>query len=117
MANTGSVAYLFDRVGTVRITGSLPTDRHDDIELALIDAGATDIIEDDAGIDVRTSPSGLMAVADAVTKLGLTVESAEFEWIPKMTIETDEKTGLAVEEIVSELEAEDDVQRVYSNLA
>jgi YebC/PmpR family DNA-binding regulatory protein len=117
MANAGSVAYLFDRVGTVRITGAIPADRHDDIELALIDAGATDIIEDDTGVDVRTSPSGLMAVADAVTKLGLTVESAEFEWIPKTTVETDEQTGLAVEEIISELEADDDVQRVYSNLA
>ena len=117
MASAGSVAYLFDRTGTVRIQGSIPTDRHEEIELALIDAGATDIVEDERGVDVRTAPSNLMAVADAVAKLDLDVESAEFEWIPKMTVETDEATGLAVEEIISQLEEDDDVQRVYSNLA
>ncbi len=117
MAGTGSVAYLFDRVGTVHVPDPLPAERHDDIELALIDAGATDIIEDENGVDIRTTPSNLMAVADAVAKCALTVESAEFEWIPKTTVETDEATGLAVEELVSELESDDDVSRVYSNLA
>lgn len=40
-----------------------------------------------------------------------------FEWEPKMLIETDEATGTQVAELIDELEAHDDVSRVFSNLA
>lgn len=40
-----------------------------------------------------------------------------FEWEPKMLIETDEETGTKVAELIDELEANDDVSRVFSNLA
>lgn len=40
-----------------------------------------------------------------------------FEWEPKTLIDTDETTGTIVAELIDELEAHDDVSRVYSNLA
>lgn len=40
-----------------------------------------------------------------------------FEWVPKMLIETDEETGTKVAELIDELEAHDDILKVYSNLA
>ncbi len=40
-----------------------------------------------------------------------------FEWEPKMLVETDEATGTQVAELIDELEAHDDVSRVFSNLA
>jgi YebC/PmpR family DNA-binding regulatory protein len=39
------------------------------------------------------------------------------EWVPKMLIETDEATGTMVADLIDELEAHDDVSRVFSNLA
>ncbi|MFZ2803801.1 MAG: YebC/PmpR family DNA-binding transcriptional regulator [Patescibacteria group bacterium] len=117
LASSGAVTYLFDRVGVVRIVPAIPPDRRDEAELSLIDAGTADIVHDEEGTDVRCVPSGLGQVADAAQKLGFTVDSAEFEWIPKITIETDEATGLAVSELIEQLEALDDVSRVSSNLA
>jgi YebC/PmpR family DNA-binding regulatory protein len=117
LASSGSVTYLFDRFGVVRIVPPVPSDRRDEVELALIDAGATDIIHDDEGTDVRCSPADLAHVADAVQRLEFTVDSAEFEWIPKATVETDEETGMVVAELIDQLDALDDVAHVYSNLA
>lgn len=39
------------------------------------------------------------------------------EWVPKILVETDEETGTQVAELIEELEAHDDVSRVFSNLA
>lgn len=117
LANAGSVTYLFDRFGVVRITPCVPVSQRDDVELALIEAGASDILHDEEGTDIRCSPNELAGLADAVQHLGFLAEHIEFEWIPKVTIETDEETGLAVQELIDELEALDDVARVFSNLA
>ncbi len=117
LASTGSVTYLFDRFGVVRIVPSVPSDRRDEVELALIDAGASDIVHDEEGTDVRSASSDLAHVAEVVQKLGFTVDSAEFEWIPKVTVETNEETGMIVSELIDTLGALDDVSRVYSNLA
>jgi YebC/PmpR family DNA-binding regulatory protein len=113
MANAGSVTYLFDHVGVIRTAGEIS----DEQELAIIDAGATDIIKDEDGIEIRSSLNDLAKVTDAVAKLGFKIESAEFAWIPKNLVETDEATGLAVAELIDQLDEHDDVSRVFSNLA
>jgi YebC/PmpR family DNA-binding regulatory protein len=133
LASAGSVTYLFDRVGVVSVGAGFPRPGSagmpegaetaplpENVELLLIDAGATDIVPTDEGFDIRCLPSDLAAVADAVGaihELPLHIDSAEFEWIPKATVETDETTGLAVSELIDQLDSLDDVSRVYSNLA
>lgn len=117
IATAGSVTYLFDRVATVRIEPAIPESKRDEAELALIDAGASDIIHDEEGTDVRGEPSSLGALADAAQKLGLAVESAAFEWIPKTTVDAEESVGMAVQELVDQLEELDDVSKVSTNLA
>jgi YebC/PmpR family DNA-binding regulatory protein len=117
LASQGSVTYLFQKKGVVRISGGLPADRREEVELALIDAGAEDISDYDDAAEVLCATSDLAKVADAASKLGLEVESAEFEWLPQNLVETDEEKGTQVAELIEELEALDDVSRVYSNLA
>lgn len=117
LATTGAVTYLFDRYGVVRVPGGLPADRREESELVLIDAGASDIVDSDEATDIRCTPNELAKVTEAVQKLGFAVESAEFEWVPKVLVETNEEAGLVVAELIDELEGHDDVSRVYSNLA
>ncbi len=117
LANQGSVTYLFQKKGVVRIPGGLPADRREEVELSLIDAGAEDIADLDETAEVTCVTTDLAKVADAASKLGLNVESAEFEWIPSSLVETDEEKGTQVAELIEELEALDDVAHVYSNLA
>jgi YebC/PmpR family DNA-binding regulatory protein len=117
LAASGAVTYLFKRYGVVRLRQALPADRHDEIELMLIDAGATDIVEADGAVEIRTAPQDLSKAADVVSRLGLSFDQVEFEWIPETLVETDEVTGTHVAELVEQLEEHDDVSRVFSNLA
>lgn len=117
LAQTGAVTYLFDRFGVVHIPGGLPADRHEEVELALIDAGANDIVDLEDAADIRCIPNDLAKVADVVASLNLKTNSVGFEWVPKTLVETDEQTGLAVSELIEMLDAHDDVSRVFSNLA
>jgi len=111
LATQGAVTYLFDRIGTVTVTGKI----NDDITMALIDAGATDIVENEESIDIRCAPNDLSKIADAAQKYGLTIESAEFEWLPKVTVDLDEEKGNELAALVEALEASDDVSHVYTN--
>lgn len=115
-ANTGAVTHLFDRVGMIRTNGAFPADKADEIELALIDAGANDIQQEDESASISTSPTNLAKVTDAVQALGLNIESAQFEWTPKLSIETCEEDGLAVEALIDALDENDEVSHVYTNV-
>lgn len=127
LATTGAVTYLFDHLGVVRMVGTLDSPpagggaegggSRDERELALIDAGAIDMIEEDGSTEVRGSTHDLFKLSDAVTSLGLKADIIEFQWIPKTLVETDEATGTAVAELIETLEEHDDVSRVWSNLA
>jgi YebC/PmpR family DNA-binding regulatory protein len=117
LASAGSVTYLFDRFGVVRVQPAIDGEKRDEIELSFIEAGAQDILHDEEGSDIRCAPSELAVLADAVQQMGLHAEHIEFEWIPKITVETTEDVGMQVQELLEELEALDDVSRVYSNMA
>jgi YebC/PmpR family DNA-binding regulatory protein len=116
-AEPGSVAHLFHRKGVIRIEDGIPADKREDAELELIDAGALDITDDESAIEIQTQAADLMKIAEVAEKLGLNIESANMEWIPKMPLDVAEDTGMKVEELIEALEESDDVQRVYSNLA
>lgn len=117
LALAGAVTYLFDRVGVVRFTTSLPLDQREEQEMAFIEAGASDVLESEGETEVRSAPADLAHIAQAAAKLGYKADTVEMEWIPKTLIETDEVTGTAVAELIDLLDQHDDVSRVYSNLA
>ena len=122
LAASGSVTYLFDHLAVVRAPtpSSSPSERgrglSNEMELTLIDAGAANMIEVDGGIEIQAATKDLSAVSEAATKLGLTVTSAEFEWIAKSLVEVDEESGSKAAELIDELENHDDVSRVFHNL-
>lgn len=117
LASSGAVTYLFERKGVIRLPGRLPSNRREEMELALIETGAEDIVDQEEETDIRSSPMDLAHVAEQAQKFGLAIESAEFEWIPKVFVETNEETGMRVAELIDELDALDDVSHVFSNLA
>jgi YebC/PmpR family DNA-binding regulatory protein len=117
LASTGAVTYLFDHDGVVRIPKGIPAEKHDELELAFIEAGAEDVIEEDTMVEIRSHAQDLARVADAVAKANLEADTVEFQWIPKTMVEVDEKTGTAVAELIELLEEHDDVSRVFTNMA
>jgi YebC/PmpR family DNA-binding regulatory protein len=111
-ASTGAVTHLFTHTGVIRAKGIL----NDDLELALIDAGATDIATEDEGLVIKTTLQNLMQVASFTEQQGLKIESAQFEWIPNMPIDVSEEVGTQTETLIEALEEHDDVSQVYSNM-
>ncbi len=110
-----TVAWQFEQQGVISVplNGRDP----DEITLAAIDAGASDVSSPDAGaIVVTTQPNELETVRRALADAGYEADSAELSMEPTTLVEiSDEKTARQVLEFVERLEDLDDVQNVYAN--
>jgi len=115
MADPGSVAYNFSRKGVVSIAKSDGV-TEDDLLLAVLDAGAEEVIDRGGGYEVITEPSDLVTARSAVQAAGIDYDSAEAEFVPNVKIEADVVTAKKVLALVEALEDSDDVQNVFTNL-
>jgi len=115
MASLGSVAWLFDRKGVVAIDDLADGIDRDELEIALIDAGAEDIDEQEGGIEATCEATDLPALAKAVEALGLRPARAEVTMIPKSTVHVEGDAAMKVLRLVSALDEHEDVQEVHAN--
>ena len=110
-----TVAWQFEQKGIIGIplNGRDP----DEVTLAAIDAGASDVGSPEGGsIIVTTEPTDLESVRRALSAAGFEAETAELSMEPTTTVEvSDEKTAKQVLQFVERLEDLDDVQNVYAN--
>jgi YebC/PmpR family DNA-binding regulatory protein len=109
------VAWQFEQKGliSVPLKGRDP----DEVALAAIDAGASDVSSPDAGaVVVYTEPADLESVRKALTDAGYEPDSAELSMEPTTRVEiTDEKAARQLLLFMERLEDLDDVQNVYAN--
>jgi YebC/PmpR family DNA-binding regulatory protein len=110
-----TVGWQFEPRGII----SLPLNGQDpdEVTLAAIDAGASDVGAPDGGsIIVTTEPTDLEAVRRSLADAGYEAETAELSMEATTTVEIgDEKTARQVLDFVERLEDLDDVQNVYAN--
>ncbi len=113
--NSGSVAFMFNRIGEFKIKNE--GQNLEDLELELIDFGLEEIGEDSEGnIIIRASFTEFGNMAKALEEKGLNVITAELKRIPANTVELNEEQAKEVLELVDRLEQDDDVQQVFHNL-
>jgi YebC/PmpR family DNA-binding regulatory protein len=113
MGETGTVAFLFNRLGVVRYPANA-TDADTMLEAA-IEAGADDAVSDAEWHEVTVGMDGFFGVRDALEhKFGQPAE-ARVEWRPNMTVSLDEEKARSVLKFLDILEDDDDVQNVYAN--
>jgi YebC/PmpR family DNA-binding regulatory protein len=115
MADPGSVAYNFSRKGVVSIT-KVDALTEDDLLMAVLDAGAEEVIDRGGGFEVITDPSQLVEARSAVQAAGIDYDSAEAEFVPSVKVEVDIATAQKVVGLVEALEDSDDVQNVFTNM-
>ncbi len=113
MGETGSVAWMFEPRGAITIDAN----GHDpeEIELAAIDAGASDVTVDGSDVTVTTEPASLDEVRRALADRFKIVD-AENTVVPQTTVEPDPKQAPQILKLIERLEDLDDVQRVHSNV-
>jgi YebC/PmpR family DNA-binding regulatory protein len=115
MGNSGSVSFMFERKGVFKFDPAKIN--LDEIELDLIDAGAEDIQRDEAEIIIYTAFTQFGHLQKFLESKNLVAKSSELQYIPATTKELSEVEQDEVMECVTALEADDDVQNVYHNLA
>jgi YebC/PmpR family DNA-binding regulatory protein len=109
------VAWQFEHRGllSILLNGNDP----DEVTLAAIDAGASDVGTPEGGVIlVVTQPADLEPVRVALAAAGYPTESAELSMEPTTKVEiSDEKAARQVLAFVERLEELEDVQNVYAN--
>lgn len=114
LGSTGCVAYLFQRVGVVRVPQA--SCGEDQLMELTLEAGASDVKLVGDRWEVTCEPQSMAAVVDAVQKGGLQVESNEIMRVPTNTVDVDDvDTARKVLNLLERLDDHDDVQSVAAN--
>jgi YebC/PmpR family DNA-binding regulatory protein len=113
MGETGSVGFMFDRVGLVEYNADA-ADAEAMFEAAL-EAGADDVRSGPDGHEIICAPDDFATVRDALAEKFGDPEGARLDWKPTTTTEVDENTAGTLLKMIDVLEDNDDVQRVSSN--
>ena len=114
LGTNGSVAYLFEKKGVIRVEGG----QDEDLVMELsIDAGAEDIeVNEDTSITVTSSPEDFETIKIALNAKEIVLEDSEIALIPENTVNADLDTSLKVYKLLESLEDLDDTQTVTSNV-
>ena len=114
LADAGAVAYLFERNGVILVPAEGVEE--DDILVAGLEAGITDVELEGSTYTVRAAPQDLQDVRVALEEAGVPVSSSEVTQEPTVTVPVeDEHSARQVLRLVDALEDCDDVQNVYTN--
>ena len=112
LGEPGSVAYLFEKKGTIVIDAA----RYGEEDLmAAVDAGAEDIATDEGVFEVTTEPAQLTAVRRALEQADVEMESAELAYMPTSTVPVEEQQAGKLMKLIDRLEELDDVSAVHAN--
>ncbi|MFZ5469667.1 MAG: YebC/PmpR family DNA-binding transcriptional regulator [Myxococcota bacterium] len=120
LGTTGSVAFLFSRMGVFRLSPEVPN--LEELELELIDHGLEEMGEGrgekgEKQLVFRCAFQDFGRLQAAIEAKGLTPLSADSEYVAQNLIELPEDKATQVLELVDSLEQDEDVQRVFHNLA
>jgi YebC/PmpR family DNA-binding regulatory protein len=113
MGETGSVGFMFDRVG--EIVYPAKAGDADTVLEAAIEAGAADVSSDAEGHLIQTTFEEMNTVARALEeKLG-EAESVRAVWKPQTLTPVEGEKAEGLMKLIATLEDDDDVQNVYAN--
>jgi YebC/PmpR family DNA-binding regulatory protein len=113
LGETGSVAFMFDRVGVIEYDAAVTSE--DAMMEAAIEAGADDVVSSENGHEVYASQESFREVAKALEAKFGEARKAGLTWKPQNTVPVDDETGEKLLKLIDLLNEHDDVQNVYAN--
>ncbi len=113
MGETGSVNFMFDRVGEIVYPASAGD--AEKVMEAAIEAGAEDVESGEDGHTILCAFEDIGDVSSALEEALGEAESVKAVWKPQTTTPVDEEKAQSVLRLVERLEDDDDVQNVYAN--
>ncbi|WP_373506194.1 YebC/PmpR family DNA-binding transcriptional regulator [Aestuariivirga sp.] len=113
MGETGSVAFMFARVGEIVYP---PAKASADTMLeAAIDAGADDVTSDETGHTITCAFESIGEVSSALATRFGDAETVKVVWKPQTMTPIDQEKAETLLKLVDALDEDDDVQVVFSN--
>ena len=113
LGETGSVSFLWDRVGEIVYAASAGD--ADTVMEAAIEAGADDVQSDEESHVILCAFEDIGEVTAALEKALGEAESVKTIWKPQTNTPVDEDRARSILKLVATLEDDDDVQNVYAN--
>jgi transcriptional/translational regulatory protein YebC/TACO1 len=113
LAETGAVGWMFSRKGQIVVSKEQASE--DKMLSIVLDAGAEDLRDDGSAWEVLTPPDAFESVREALSKAGVTPESAEIAWVPQNYIKLTGSAAQQMLKLVEGLEEHDDIQHVFAN--
>lgn len=111
MGETGSVAWMFARIGLIQGTKEGKFDADEEA----IEAGANEVYEDgEGGYEFYTNLEDISAVREALQGRGWHVTKAELSYKPNNPTELNDDQKKEVQEFLEALDDMDDTHRVYA---
>ncbi len=120
LSTSGSVSFQFNKMGVFNLS---PENLDpESLELDLIDHGLQEmgdgVTEDGKEVlVVRCAFADFGKMQKALEDMDIKVLTSQFEWIPSTTVELPEDQAEEVLKLMARLEADEDVQHVFHNLA
>jgi YebC/PmpR family DNA-binding regulatory protein len=120
LGNSGSVAFQFKKMGVFKLKPEGL--QAEDPELELIDFGLEELGEGTGEngeeiLVVRCAFTDFGNMQKALEDKSITPISAELEWIPTVTVPVSDAQAEDVSKLIERLEQDDDVQKVFHNMA
>ena len=130
LGEAGSVKWMFDCFGYLEIDKKELSIDDEELEMAIIDAGAEDFNafsetsqpplsggQEEELIIVYAKPENLYKVKENLEKNNIKISDTGFEWKAKDKIKIDdEKINKQIERLFEALDGQEDVEEVFSNL-
>ncbi len=113
LGETGSVSFMWDRVGEIVYPASAGS--ADAVMEAAIEAGAEDVESDEENHTIYCAFEDMGEVSKTLESALGEASSVKAIWKPQNTIPVDEDRARSLMKLVGVLEDDDDVQNVYAN--
>lgn len=113
MGETGSVSYLFDRVGLIEYP--IETAEPDAMFEVAAEAGADDVESNGETHEIICAADSLHEIARALEDKFGEPKAARLTWKPQTSIAVDEDGAISLFKLLEALEDNDDVQAVVAN--
>jgi len=112
---TGSLDFMFERKAVFEFNKTDDMDL-EELELELIDAGLEELEEEDGVVLVTADYKDFGTLQHKFEELGIELVKAELQRLPNNPQQFSEEEIKDIEEFLSKLDDDDDVQKVYTNM-
>lgn len=116
MLNKGSLEFMFSRKALFEFDLTDDMDI-EELELELIDAGLEEIEEEGGECLVTADYTSFGTLNTALEAMGIEIKKATLERIANTPVEINEEQQEEIDKILERLEDDEDVQKIYTNLA